>query len=520
MDLPESASHEGEAGGPRGLRRFALRHPRVSAWIVFVLILGLWGAWAGPGWNPQPMRSVIVTETKDTTITTLAPTAAVGTYEVTETLVDVPLRDGTVIPGTLRTPVGVEGLVPGMVFIHGTGTASHKNFSEEATDISSAGIVTLVPEKRTDDYTTTHRDYQALADDYGDAFGYLIHDVAGVDPRRSGVYAVSEGCFVGPIVATDRTDVSFVALISAPVLPIREQGALAADTYLRNLGAPERIIRAIPRLIGQDFGEGTFDYIDFEPSPYLRNMTMPVMMLYGTGDMSMPIVQGPMIMRDDLAKAGNADLTVRYYGEADHSLMIDGVLQKNAMQDTADWINGMPYTADAMPHIAGAQPRQNFVAGAVGAPHWFASGPFAVAIFFVGAIVTIVSMLVSVLNLIPIRGKRLLKLRGCGAKLSAASIGIIVAWLVCFGYVVAIAGLAMSYQQSRLIVQGGWLVAQFVALLAAWLVIRVIFGWVQNRFRTDVRITGVSSAFVLVSLIGQITLLFALAYWGFYPSIV
>ncbi len=261
--------------GPRGLRRFALRHPRVSVWMVLVLILGLWGSWAGPGWNPQPMHSLIIPETADTAISTSWQTPSLDSYEVEEEAVEIQLRDGTTIPATLRTPAGLEGAAPAVVFIHGTGTQSHEAFGREATALTSAGIVTLVPEKRTADYTTTHRDYPALADDYEDAFEYLVGR-EDVDPRHSGIYAVSEGCFIAPIIAARNHRVSFVTLVSAPVLPIREQGAMAADTYLRNLGAPERFISAIPKLVGQDFGSD-FNYIDFDVSEYQRQMTMPVL---------------------------------------------------------------------------------------------------------------------------------------------------------------------------------------------------------------------------------------------------
>ena len=226
---------------PRGIRRFALRHPRLMVWLIAVLIFGMWGSWAGPGWNPQPMRSLIVPESADTSIATRNETPGLGDYEVQSEVITVELRDGTEIPATLRTPVGTDGLAPGMVFVHGTGTDSYQNFDREADAITSAGVITLVPDKRTDNYTTTHRDYPELSKDYEDAFTDLLSR-PGVDPQRTGLYAVSEGCNIAPIVAARNSAVSYVALVSAPVLPIREQGAFAADSYLRNLGAPEQIL--------------------------------------------------------------------------------------------------------------------------------------------------------------------------------------------------------------------------------------------------------------------------------------
>lgn len=518
-----AATATASAESARGLRRFALRHPRVSVWIILTLILGLWGTWAGPGWNPQPMQSLIVPERADTAITTQWDTPALGTYDVSMEVSEVTLRDGTVIPATIRRPIGFDGLAPGVLFIHGTGTDSHTNFEREAAALSSAGIVTIVPDKRTTDYTTTHRDYPALADDYEDVYEDLLK-LPGVNPRQSGIYAVWEGCFIAPIIAARNNHVGFVALISAPVLPIREQGAMAADTYLRNLGAPERFIGVIPRLVGQDFGADTFKYIDFDVSKYQRQMDMPVFMLYGTGDMSMPTIQGPQILRDDLARNGNHDFTVRYYGGADHGLQVDGVLVADAMRDTADWINGLPQTADAQPHIAGKQPTQTYQAGSVDQPHWFASGPFAVWTFIVGLVLTFSGIILTILGAIRIRSWRLWDFCGCGPTVSFASLAVILAWTAALAYVGAVAMLALSYQQNRFIVQGGWLAVQAIAFIAAWMVVRVPFAWHAAHYPKDGSqthaLSGLANVIVVVSFFGQITLLFALAYWGFYPSIV
>ena len=60
---------------------------------------------------------------------------------------------------------------------------------------------------------------------------------------------------------------SYVALISAPVLPIRERGACAADSYLRNLGAPEQSYCDPKADKVRIFGQDAFlEYIDFDVS--------------------------------------------------------------------------------------------------------------------------------------------------------------------------------------------------------------------------------------------------------------
>ncbi|MBR5950081.1 MAG: alpha/beta hydrolase, partial [Actinomycetaceae bacterium] len=280
-------------------RKSSQTYMHLLLWSMLVIALGLWGTLAGPTWNPQPLSGALTPEMDDTSITTQTPSGKIGQYGVEKTLAQITLSDTQTITATIRRPRGYVGSAPAMLFVHGTGTQSHTAFYREADAIASTGIVTIVPDKRISDYSVTHRDYIKLADDYSEVFNYLL-TLDGIDPQRAGIYAVSEGCFIAPIVAVNNPAVSYVALISAPVLPIRQQGAWAADTYLRTLGVPEKVLTAIPRLIGQEFSEGTFDYIDFDVSVYQRQITQPVFLAYGTGDISMPIVQASLILSDDL----------------------------------------------------------------------------------------------------------------------------------------------------------------------------------------------------------------------------
>ncbi len=501
----------------RSIRSLALRHPRLSAFLLLILFLGLWGAWAGPSWTLQPLTNVVVPPTTNTQINGGKIHTPVGAYEVSLEEITVRLADGSELPVRVRRPLGVNGLTPGIVFIHGTGTASSTSFSREAEALTSAGITTIVAEKRTENYSTTFRDYRALARDYADVFEIFI-EMTGVDPHRSGLYAVSEGAYIAPIVATSIDSVSFVTFVSAPVFPIREQGALAAGTYLKNLGAPKSIIDAIPRLIGQDFGED-FQYIDFNISDYQQQMDQPVLMLYGTGDMSMPTVQGPERMREDLAANGNTDLTVRYYENADHGLRVDKVLVSTAMRDTADWVNGLPGTASALPHVAGAQPHQLFEAAQLDQPHWFASGHLGIVIMLSGIGLTAISIPLTAFAWLRRGHRRPMDLSGIAGKMNVASLALLTAVVVALAYIVLIAVLALSYRHNAPLVQGGWMFTQAVALVAAWLVVREIFAFATSVLNREKRPCGVRIV-AGIAVLGQLVVLLSLAYWGFYPALI
>lgn len=530
VDLSESPNaradtSEGEAtnkhknvkdtyGFARSIRLFSTIRPRLTAWILVILLLGLWGFWAGPRWNPEPLRSSVVSEVPDTTITVANPTAQIGTYEVQRRDVEVSLRDGAVIKARIIEPVGFEGLAPSLTFIHGTGTIGVDSFDTVARWVASTGVVTIVPEKRIDNYTLTHRDYKALANDYEDVFTYVSRR-ENVDPKRSGLYAVSEGCFIAPIIASRNPAVAHVSFISAPVLPIRSQGALAADTYLRNLGAPETMIRAISRLIGQQFGDD-FQYVDFNVSKYQEKMTMPVFMLYGTGDMSMPMVQGVEIMRDDLERARNRQLTVRYYRGADHGLKVKGEIEKNAIRDVSDWINGLPYSASADPRIAGAEPIQKYRGQRIASAPKFASGMQLVWTIVAGLALIIVSILLILVGRVRVRGRPLVDAGSLGKLSAATGTTVVLAWVALVAYVMALAYYATSYQHNTLVVQGGWVIVQAIAFLAAWLLVAFVHRWFKNH----ARVNTLGAVALGIGLLGNMVLIVLLAYWGPYPSVL
>lgn len=528
---------------------------------MLVLFLALWSTLSGPGWNPTPTASHLAITHSDTRITTQVQRPNVGSFDVVSEVISLPLRDGSEIRATLRVPVltqtssGRKDIGPvqersgdalatlassfshagrgisGMVFLHGTGTDSYKNFDIEASAITSAGIATLVPQKRMQDYSVTHRDYVALAQDYKDALDYLVH-LKGIDASASGLYAVSEGCYVGPIVAAESNYVSFVVLLSAPVIPIRQQGAIAADRYLRNLDVPEPVLRAIPRLLGLEFRGGTFNYADFNPADYFKSIRVPVLMVYGTNDMSMPLIQGPELVRAYLKAADNTALTVRYYGGADHGLKINGEIQLEVMRDVAQWASDLPFSAHAQPSVAGATPRQPYWGSALYQPQLFTHGAFALA--------SAVTLLVLVVATLTIGGiltllARLKKLH-LSPELSAAmkaSFTVLLAWILALVYFAAIAKLALAYEHNRLIVQGGYAVLILVNLLACWRLATAWLvwfeGWKHRRatipahkkksWRWCLTLVGHDDVFVLAALLAQLLSLMVMGYWGVFPAL-
>ena len=505
-------------------------HRTVGSVVVAVLSLSLIGTLAGPRWTPEPVAAPLVPATADTTIGGDAPTAAVGTYRVEAATVSITQADGEQVPALLRRPVGADGPTPGVVFLHGAGTHGVDGFSDQAEALSSAGAATLVPAKPMEDYSLTSRDYRAMAADYRCSVDYLI-TLDGVDPERVGLYAESEGAIPGAVLTADDERVAFLIMASAPVVRLREQMALAMDSYMRNVGVPEPMLTLIPRVLGSaEIPGGGFQYADFDSAPYLRRITVPVLMLYGTADASMPLVQGPMTVREAVRQSGDDALTVRYYEGANHGLRLgastDGDLAPGVARDLARWVVGFPGTADAAPHVAGATPTQAYWARTPDPTRWYASGDLMLAAFILGFGLLALGGVVWGVGQAPrLRGRRGIHLPDpIGRWTASLVLSIVAAWVLYLAYILGVISLATSYRTNHLFSYGGWVLVQMVALSTVVLGVKLtqrawlMRGHVRHGREEGGRwLTGPAACVLGSALSGTAVLLAALAYWGLFP---
>jgi dienelactone hydrolase len=494
-----------------------VRNRTVSGTVVGAVVLAVLGALMGPQWAPAPMTDPLTVQAASTAV---AGARTAGPFEVRAEVVRVEL-DGAAVDARLLRPVGVAGDVPGVVFVHGAGTGRYADaFVAQATALAEAGVATLVPDKRLDTYSARHRDYVAMADDYLRSFDAL-RSVPGVDPGRVGVYAESEGAWIAPVMAAERPEVAFVVLVSAPVVPPRQQAAFAVDQYLRNTGVPQQVFRAIPRAVGMSLPGGGFEYADFDVAPYQRRMTQPVLVAYGTADASMPLVQGAEQIIRDLAIAGNAAYTVRYYRGADHGIRVDGTVAPAFLTDLTGWVEGLPGTATSWPRVAGAQPEQQYWAGPVPQPRWLGDGDL-LLVLVVGAVGVVVLLPLGRGVLV---GVRRLRGRPAGhpqdavlARWLAVLSGVTVATVGALAwYLVAVARLALGYERNGWVVQGGWLAVRVLGLAAVVAAAAVVARLRRLRESGEPLAHGVLGHAVLWGTCAACAaLLVVLAYWGVY----
>ncbi len=486
---------------------------------LVVVGLGILGAVAGPSWDPVPMTTTIDVSTSDTSIAGVVDAEPIGTYDVVTSIVSVQLN-GAVVEAQISQPVGAQGPLPGMVFVHGAGTGKFTDaFVQTAHDLASAGIVTMVPNKRLDTYSTRSRDYVAMANDYLRSVD-LLRGLPGVDPSRVGVYGESEGCWIVPVMAADNSAIAFTVLTAAPVLPPRQQGAFAMDSYLRNTKVPDDLLRSIPRLLGMEFPGGGFEYFDFDAESFQQRMRQPTLVVYGTGDAAMPTVQGALKVIDDLTVAGNPDVTVRYYAGADHGIRVEGQVAPDFLRDMSDWIQGLPSTGDAAPTIAGAEPYQRFIAGPVPRPRWFAQGDMLVAALVLAGISLVTVVAIGLGR--RFRGHREPSLGdGVTVPLSVMAGSATASFVTLVAYLAVVANLAQNYRTNALVVQGGWLLVRLAALISVVagvvLVYRVLDG--RRHMRPAAR-TPAGRWCLTGAVLGSGVLLSVLAYFNVFPGLL
>ncbi len=493
-----------------------MRARQLLAVLGLVLLLGTIGALSGPRWQPEPIQDRVPRDSLSTAIGSDAVTEPVGTYEVQHQDLEIEL-EGATVPARLTYPVGTTEPGPGMVFMHGAGTGRATSFTDQVTDLASAGVYSLVPAKNMDTYTTRDRDYVQMAADYVASVDHLRADPR-VDPDRVGVYGESEGAYVAAVAAADYPQVAFTVAVSAPVVPAREQFAFAADSYLRHTGAPEPLLRAIPRAVGAGIPGGGFDYVDFDSSPYQQRITTPMLMVYGTDDIAMPVLQGASQMTQDFAVAGNDQLTIRYYADANHGIRNGGELVAGFTDDLARWTLGLPETGDAQPKVGGQEPEQTYMAAPVATPHWFASGDWMVYTLIGSIGVMIIGPVVwSGARLFQRRSLRVMP-ESLARFAAATALGALAALVFFVAYIAQVANYALNYQRNDVVVTGGYVVVLAVGVLAAG----ALFTSVERAWRSRGSGQWRRSGRLLwwTTHLGALSLLIIAAYWGVFPSFV
>ena len=315
--------------------------------LVLTALLCAFGMACTPRWQVEPFTNHIAVHSPSTSIqATGVVTPQEGRYQVKETHITIQLSGRVKTVAIVREPIGASEGHAACLFMHGSGTGkSSEAYGDIARAMATAGITTLVPDKRLDNYSMLSRDYVSSANDYAKSLR-VLRSWPGVDAAKTGIYAESEGTWIATVLTHEHPDLAFAILTSSPVVSGRQQMAMAATSCLKAAGAPDAIIHIIPKLTSLSVDNVGPNYADFNAAYYRRSLTMPLLINYGTQDTAMPIEQGARLLTQAANAAGNHNVTLRYYN-ANHQMRTGSLsapnlpLASHYTHDLEDWVNAV-----------------------------------------------------------------------------------------------------------------------------------------------------------------------------------
>lgn len=272
----------------------------------------------------------------------------------------------TSLKGTLLLPPGA-GPHPAIVLIHGTGRQTRDEWRFFGMLFARNGIAALLYDKRDvgHDPSGQKMDLVDLKDLAGDALAAvrLLKTREDIRGDRIGLWGISQGGWVAPMVAAQSSDVAFIIAVSAPGVSYAEVSLFAISNKLRGRGFSEtevsEALTALRRLDdfvrhGDDragteamleaahrkrwFPPSTLTAalptekerqtwlrwrnLDLDPGSYWERVRVPVLLLYGERDEIVPVSPSIERITAALGRAGNTRHTVKVFPDANHELML------------------------------------------------------------------------------------------------------------------------------------------------------------------------------------------------------
>ncbi|MBO9697729.1 MAG: alpha/beta fold hydrolase [Sphingopyxis sp.] len=265
----------------------------------------------------------------------------------------------TELAGTLYMPAGRKP-VAAVVVTHSASSPLRNAslYDHLKTALPALGIAVFVYDRRGSGQSGTKTaggDFTILADDAIAAARSLKADPR-IDPKRIGIWGLSQGGWIGPLAASRSPDIAFVIAVSAPVVTadvqmlfsstnhLRANGhskaeidqmiatRKAVDAYMRGTGSHEAAQRMIDAAKTQPWfkytymGETVRDRavsgwrreIENDPLKNLTAVTVPTLVLYGADDAVVPVAVS--VERLQAIAARMPKMEVHSIAGADHAM--------------------------------------------------------------------------------------------------------------------------------------------------------------------------------------------------------
>ncbi|MGI5488091.1 alpha/beta hydrolase family protein [Microtetraspora malaysiensis] len=289
---------------------------------------------------------------------------------------------GLTLHGTVLSPASAKPERPGVVLVHGAGTATPRTkLMGEAVAFARQGMSVLIYDKRSEGYSLFHRSYSQLADD---ALGGVaaLRSQPGVDPAKVGLWGLSEGGWVAPIAASRSKEVAFVVLVGAnSQQPLRQQ-TWAVAAGLRKAGVSGSLVDRAELNLYRTLADGDmFPEPYYDPAPTIAAVRQPVLGIWGVHDLLTPPQESPPGFAKALEKGGNRNYTFRFFPDADHAahLTPDGgvtrlpELAPGYAELVGSWVHDVTAGRPPLAQTSGPAPVQESPTVPVDPPAWWES---------------------------------------------------------------------------------------------------------------------------------------------------
>lgn len=287
------------------------------------------------------------------------------------------------LAGTLFRPSG-PGPHPAIVFLHGSGPEGRQAAGYLARQFAGAGFAAATSDKRGVGASTGDWRQAGFEDLAGDAAAWvaLLRGRADIAPDRIGLFGHSQGGAISPLAARKAGDVAFVIASAASGLSPAETEVYSVLNGLNLQGADDgeraaalAFVRGIVAVGYEGSDRGILDdlatrYADrswwfdpppadhpywalsarfaaYDPTARWREVTAPVLLLYGANDARVPPEPSARAIRAALREAGNPDVTLKVFEGADHAFRLEA--------RPGGWPRRVAGYADVMVEWAGAR---------------------------------------------------------------------------------------------------------------------------------------------------------------------
>jgi len=249
-----------------------------------------------------------------------APASTPIPADLTATPVRFQGSGGITLHGTIFDPAHTQGGRSGVVLVSGSGTGLRTETQPDAIAFAQQGLSTLIYDKRSVGYSPFQLSYLQLADDALAAV-QTLRAHAGVDPKKVGIWGLSEGGWVAPLAAERSTDVAFVIVVGANAIsPLQQQTWAVANALHREGVSGSLITYAEPTLFRLVANVGIYPEAYYDAVAVLQHVRQPLLGMWGSDDQSTPPGQNPPLFAQALQQGGNTHYTFRFFPGASHDI--------------------------------------------------------------------------------------------------------------------------------------------------------------------------------------------------------